>query len=398
MASLFGATPQEILYNQFKEDEKMRMLRNQQISQEGGQFGVFAPLYQASRKFGEMGSQAITGALFPEMTNPALAKAQKLQEILGKYQQEGTNLSDPATLTKMGGELITSGLGEEGIKAITLAKSLTPESPYAKIDPSKYTPESLKKFAVSKNVADLVSLEKQLSPTDLAKQTIFELSQKKEKTEEERSKLAAAFSVLEATRPKTIQNISLQGNKNVLDVDKKDAEKYLAVQDSSGNALSTLSRMKELYGKGVTTGTLSEARNSFLTALDSIGLSTGKARSVISNNEQFQKETEALIQQVLKIYGYNPSNVDVIRAAKSVPSLANSSEGLGKLIDSLVNIKEQEYAEATRALDYYRENEGSFKGFKKKLNIQPVSKTTGLEGLSDQQLMDMLKKRQAQGK
>ena len=137
MASLFGATPQEILYNQFKEEEKMRLLRNQQIAQEGGQFGVFAPLYQAGRKFGEMSSQAITGALFPEMTNPALAKAQKLQEILGKYQQQGVSLTDPATLKQLGGELITSGLGEEGIKAITLGSQLTKEKKFTAVSPDQ---------------------------------------------------------------------------------------------------------------------------------------------------------------------------------------------------------------------------------------------------------------------
>jgi hypothetical protein len=127
MASLFGATPQEVLFNQFKEDEKMQMLRNQQYAQEAQPFGVFAPLYQASRKFGDMGSAAVTGSLFPEMVNPQLAKAQKLQSILGKYQQEGVSLTDPATLKQLGGELITAGLGEEGIKAITLGSQLTKE-------------------------------------------------------------------------------------------------------------------------------------------------------------------------------------------------------------------------------------------------------------------------------
>lgn len=180
------------------------------------------------------------------------------------------------------------------------------------------------------------------------------------------------------------------GQKSILKVDEDKAKDYSQVETSALRSLSSLSRMKEVYGKGITAGTLSEARNSFLTALDSIGLSTAKARSVIANNEQFQKETEALIQQIIKQYGYNPSNVDVIRAAKSVPSLANSPEGLGKLLDSMIKIKNDEYQEANRALEYYRDNEGSFKGFKPKMPVMPSPKT-GLEDLTDDELLARLR-------
>lgn len=125
MASLFGPTPQEIIYARMKEDEKMRMLRDQQISQEGSQFGVFAPLYQAGRRFGEMGSKAIVSGLFPEAVSPDLRRAQATQMILDKYQ--GQDLSDPAVLKSIGSEFMTAGVPEAGIKAITLAKELGPK-------------------------------------------------------------------------------------------------------------------------------------------------------------------------------------------------------------------------------------------------------------------------------
>lgn len=128
MASLFGPTPQEIIYARMKEDEKMRMLRDQQISQEGSQFGVFAPLYQAGRRFGEMGSKAIVSGLFPEAVEPDLRRAQATESILAKYQ--GQDLSDPAVLKKIGSDFMTAGVPEAGIKAITMAKELTPKQEF----------------------------------------------------------------------------------------------------------------------------------------------------------------------------------------------------------------------------------------------------------------------------
>lgn len=133
MASLFGPTPQEIIYARMKEDEKMRMLRDQQISQEGSQFGVFAPLYQAGRRFGEMGSKAIVSGLFPEAISPDLRRAQATESILAKYQ--GQDLSDPTVLKQIGGEFLTAGVPEAGIKALTLSKQLAPEKKLTNVAP-----------------------------------------------------------------------------------------------------------------------------------------------------------------------------------------------------------------------------------------------------------------------
>jgi hypothetical protein len=167
MASLFGATPQEVLYNQFKEDEKMRMLRNQQISQEGSQFGVFAPLYQASRKFGEMGSQAVTGALFPEMVNPELAKAQKVQEVLGKYGGEA--LTDPESLKRLGGDFISIGATEEGLKALSLSNQLAKEDKLYTVDGALVTREGKVVYQSpdkKQNIKVTPELLKMIAPAD----------------------------------------------------------------------------------------------------------------------------------------------------------------------------------------------------------------------------------------
>lgn len=125
MASLFGPTPQELIFANMKEDEKMRMLRNQQISQEGGEFGVFAPLYQAGRRFGEMGSQAIVQGLFPQAADPALKQAQAVQSVQQKYQ--GQNLSDPTVLKSIASDLFNAGAPDAGLRILKTAQEITPK-------------------------------------------------------------------------------------------------------------------------------------------------------------------------------------------------------------------------------------------------------------------------------
>ena len=147
ITSLFGPTPQELIAAQVKEQEQMDLLRNQQIAQQGGQFGVFAPLYQAGLKFGDLGSRAITRSLFPEVRNPQLQQAQTIQDVLQKYQ--GQNLGDTAVLQKVASDLFAAGAPDAGIKTLATIKALAPEKdagPFGKVNPSDYTTESISAF------------------------------------------------------------------------------------------------------------------------------------------------------------------------------------------------------------------------------------------------------------
>ena len=147
ITSLFGPTPQEIITARAKEQEQMDLLRNQQIAQQGSQFGVFAPLYQAGLKLGDVGTRAITRSLFPEVQNPQLQQAQTIQTVLQKYQ--GQNLGDTAVLQKVASDLFAAGAPDAGIKTLATIKALAPEKdagPFGKVNPSDYTTESISAF------------------------------------------------------------------------------------------------------------------------------------------------------------------------------------------------------------------------------------------------------------
>ena len=128
ITSLFGPTPQELIAAQMKEQEQMDLLRNQQIGQQGREFGVFAPLYQAGLKFGDLGARAVTRSLFPEVQNPQLQQAQTIQTVLQTYQ--GQNLGDPTVLQKIASDLFAAGAPDAGIKALATAKSLIPKDEF----------------------------------------------------------------------------------------------------------------------------------------------------------------------------------------------------------------------------------------------------------------------------
>jgi hypothetical protein len=132
----------------------MQMLRNQQIAQQGQQFGVFAPLYQAGLKFGDVGAQAAMQGLFPQQADPRLQQATAVQSVLAKYADE--DQSDPEVLTKIGKDLM-SVAPEAGLRAITLASQLTKktETPFGKINPKDFTPESIREFNRTRDYAVL---------------------------------------------------------------------------------------------------------------------------------------------------------------------------------------------------------------------------------------------------
>ena len=147
ITSLFGPTPQQLIAAQLKEEEERDLLRNQQIAQQGGQFGVFAPLYQAGLRFGDVASKAVTRSLFPEVRNPQLQQAQTIQDVLQKYQ--GQNLGDTAVLQKVASDLFAAGAPDAGIKTLATIKALAPEKdagPFGKVNPSDYTTESISAF------------------------------------------------------------------------------------------------------------------------------------------------------------------------------------------------------------------------------------------------------------
>jgi hypothetical protein len=115
--SLFGPSPEEVLFARQQQMRQQQVARDQLIAQQGQQFGVFAPLYQAGLRFGDVGAQAMTQALFPNQRDPMLERATRIQDVISRYADQDT--TDPAVLTKMSQDFAGQGLTRE---AFTIAQ------------------------------------------------------------------------------------------------------------------------------------------------------------------------------------------------------------------------------------------------------------------------------------
>lgn len=168
---------------------------------------------------------------------------------------------------------------------------------------------------------------------------------------------------------KTNLSVINQGPKNVLEIDKTQAETYATSLNASAKTLPTLQRMQDLLDKGIISGTVANARTATLGVLQGLGANTDKATQVLANTEAYQKELINLLQGVIKQYGTNPSNIDVKTALQGLPESVKSPAGVQKVLTTLVNSNRDTYNEAKTGLEYFRKNQGSFTGYEPKVPL-----------------------------
>jgi len=389
---LFGYSPEQIM------QARQLALRERASTEASRVGGGWAPLYEQSRRLSMMGADALGRGLFPQAQDPALQKAQITQSIVNKYR--GQDFNDPSVLSKMASEFSEAGQPELAMELGDRARKLKPraESPYAKIDPSKYTPESLSVFDRTGNMSDLDPIEKTSGvktneeTARIAGELGFGVYPTVDRYSQEQLKAINARRDDEARKraEASATRLTIKGQEKILNIDEKDAETYQKQRDSSRKALSSLSRMETLLEKGVITGSAQEARTGFLRALDTLGVSTDKAKKVVGNTEQFDKEVRQLLLSIIKTLGYNPSNADVRFAMDSLPSLTNSAQGLQEIIKRFAKVNKDTLSESERALSYYRKNNGSFEGFTPNIDVwSPKQITPG--DLSDAELQERIR-------
>jgi hypothetical protein len=175
---------------------------------------------------------------------------------------------------------------------------------------------------------------------------------------------------------KTNLSVINQGPKNVLEIDKEQAQTYAKSLEASAKTLPTLQRMQDLLDKGVISGAAANWRAESLGVLQGLGMNTSKAASVLSNTEAFNKEMINLLQGVIKQYGANPSNVDVKTALQGLPELVKSPKGIQEVLTTLKKTNQDTYTEAKTGLDYFRKNQGSFSGYEPKVPLGLIETPT----------------------
>lgn len=183
--------------------------------------------------------------------------------------------------------------------------------------------------------------------------------------------------------------ITVAGQKNVLEVDKKDADTLTKVRDSAENIIPRLQEQANALQKGIAAGTFSDARVAFSTALSSLGVKDKATLDMLKNTKTFNANRIELAASVAKQLGVNPTDRDFKASLDRFASASDAPEASAAFINDLLTIQQTKLTQANDGLNYYRKNDGSFAGYNRPLPVSPVVATDPFAGKTLEQLKKM---------
>ena len=179
--------------------------------------------------------------------------------------------------------------------------------------------------------------------------------------------------------------------------DAKTVTDAIDTRNSSVAALNTLQEMSRLNDQGLISGSYATGRVGASNFLNTLGLIGAKDQVSLASSEQFQKQANDLVLATLGgRLGAGFSNEDRKFIQSIVPQLENSATARRELINFMIKKNMQIVDETTRLEEYARQNNG-LGGFKPKIPLATTPKT-GAAAMSDQQLLDTLKKAKPKAK
>jgi hypothetical protein len=175
------------------------------------------------------------------------------------------------------------------------------------------------------------------------------------------------------------------GEKNILDIDKKDAENLLKVRDSAENVIPRLEEQLKAVNKGIISGTFNDARKVFANSLATFGIKDKGTIDLLANTDKFNANRIELASAVAKQLGVNPTDRDFQASLDRFASGSMQPEVAVTFINDMLAIQRKKLTDAKAGLDYYRQNKGSFAGYDRPLPVSPVA-SDPLQNMSLEQL------------
>ena len=263
----------------------------------------------------------------------------------------------------------------------------------ALIASGKFTPESLAAYRQSRDPADLVLVEKgKTIGLSVDGQQVYQ-SGDSQYILGPGGERVPYYGRLESKTPKTeVKNI-LPGQKNVLDIDKKDAEDILKNRNSLEKSIPLLENSIAQLDKGIIGGTFSDARTALATGLASAGFKDPKITQYLANTKTFNANRIELATAIAKQLGVNPTDRDFQASLDRFASASENPASSKIFLTEMVALKKQQLTDANNALNYFRKNEGSFAGYDRPLPRAFSGTGSELSGMSTDQLRQEINKR-----
>jgi hypothetical protein len=358
-----------------KEASARQELKNSISAQWDGQDPVEAYRIMA-REATRLGltQEAIAAAAQVKQAEEAKAKTGLEEEVkraqIGKYSAETTAAEAKAEAARR--EKITS--------------------PFGKVDPDKFTPESLDKFQQSGNYKDLV-------PADPTKYTDPYMStgadgrpilvQRNLRTNQVEPVDKSSKVNVSATAGMPSQEVEFQK-----EIGKEDAKAVVEARKLRATAvgeLNSLNEMAQRNAQGITSGTFASGRVGVANFFNTIGLLGSQDVQKLANSEVYSKSAGDLVLAKIKALGSNPSNADREFVARIVPQLENSPQARAELISYLQKRANDVIKESSNLENYARQNKG-LSGYTPTipLTISPQTAKKASD-MTDQELIDAYK-------
>lgn len=412
---LFGVSPQDILAQQQKADQELAMRQAQ-----------FAPgqglMYQAASA-GQRAGRSIAGLFGIE--DPALKEATQMDELKKAVASQWDGSDPEKALELFVQEANKRGFTSQALKAsekltdlrmkkeekeslIGLRKAQTTEaqrkgeaalkekltSPFGKVDPDKFTPESLALFQETGNYKDLVQLPKDKVkfsdpyPMQGADGKQILVQRNLDTGQIEPIDKASRVSV-SATSGMPPQEVEFQK-----EIGKEDAKAIVEARKLRAAAigeLSGLNTMAERNAQGVTSGSFASGRVGVANFFNTIGLLGSQDVQKLANSEVYSKSAGDLVLAKIKALGSNPSNADREFVARIVPQLENSPQARAELISYLQKRANDVIKETNSLENYARKNKG-LTGYLPTvpLTVSP-QRTKNVSEMTDQELINAYK-------
>ena len=182
------------------------------------------------------------------------------------------------------------------------------------------------------------------------------------------------------------------GPKNVLEIDKKDAEDILKNRNSLEKSIPLLESSLAQLEKGIVGGTFSNARTALLTGLASAGIKDPKITQYLANTKTFEANRIELATAIAKQLGVNPTDRDFQASLDRFAAASENPASSKIFLTEMVALKKLQLKDTNDALNFYRKNEGSFEGYDRPIPKAFSGTESALSGMSTEQLKQEIQK------
>lgn len=177
------------------------------------------------------------------------------------------------------------------------------------------------------------------------------------------------------------------GEKNVLDIDKKDAENLVKIRDTASETIPLLEKQLKAVNQGMIQGSFNDARAVFANSLASLGIRDKETLKLLKNTSTFESSRIELASAVAKQLGVNPTDRDFQASLSRFASGSMQPEVSRDFINDMLEIQRNRLKNSVEGLNYFRSKKGSFEGYDRPLPSTTTSTTgTNLQDMSIEQL------------